>query len=119
LTGPRVIRSAQRPVLTRPGGQPALQRLVDSEAGARALTVLSNDCGAGEAVRAHTHDVEEVLLVVSGSCEVGIDGTTATVSEGDAVVIPAGQPHSFRARQDGTRVLGILAGPDARTHYPG
>jgi quercetin dioxygenase-like cupin family protein len=41
----------------------------------------------------HRHDVEEVIVVLSGSCTARIGEETHTLSAGDACLIPAGTLH--------------------------
>ncbi|MCE9606278.1 MAG: cupin domain-containing protein [Planctomycetia bacterium] len=44
----------------------------------------------------HYHpNCEEILFVVSGSCENSYDGTTAPLAAGDTIVIPVGVKHNL------------------------
>ena len=62
-----IVRHGDRPVLVRGPGSPTLQRLVDRASGSNAVTILINNFTGGEAVREHTHEVEEVLLVTAAN----------------------------------------------------
>lgn len=107
-------------MLTRPHPLPTLQRLVDSTTGAHALTVLRNDLRAGEIVPEHRHDVEEVLVVVSGRCRVDAGGESAELHAGDAVTVPPHTLHGFRHAGTGPAgVIAVLAAPDALPLPPG
>lgn len=46
----------------------------------------------------HTNAVEHEQYVLRGAAEIGIGGETFDVEAGDAVFIPAGVPHWYRAR---------------------
>lgn len=49
-----------------------------------------------------THDVNELVTVVSGKLELELDGTWFAVEEGDEVFIPRGARHSVRNIHDRT-----------------
>ena len=52
---------------------------------------------AGQSNPAHVHpNCEEVLYVLSGSCEHMIGGRTVKLSAGDVIRIPEGVPHAAR-----------------------
>ena len=82
-----ILRGEDRPVLERGPGLPTLQRLVDRANGSDSITVLINHFTRGETVPAHTHHVEEVLLVIAGECTVNVDGRQKTARAGDVVIV--------------------------------
>jgi mannose-6-phosphate isomerase-like protein (cupin superfamily) len=43
----------------------------------------------------HVHDFDEILLVVSGSLLVRLDGENTRLGEGDFAWLAAGHPHTF------------------------
>jgi quercetin dioxygenase-like cupin family protein len=89
---------------------PSLQSLISAEAGATSLTVLINEVQPDETVPLHTHEVEEVLVVVDGSCEVTAGRTTLHAERGDAVIVPAGVRHGIsHAGTGAARVVAVLA----------
>jgi quercetin dioxygenase-like cupin family protein len=102
-----IIRSADRAVELRGGALPTLQRLVDRSVGSEAFTVLVNVASAGQAVQAHVHDVEEVLIVVDGEISAPVDCVGTTAAAGDIVRVPPGTEHTFQpsrpAFRPGTR----------------
>ena len=110
-----IVRHDDRPVLARGGGRPTLQRLVDRAGGSDTVTVLINVFTGNQAVPEHTHEVEEVLLVVAGECTVTLDGRPESVRAGDAVVVPPGRSHAIK-HDSGERcqVIAVLASADAQ-----
>lgn len=55
------------------------------------------DVDAGASIHEHSHDEEEVWHVVEGSLEITLDGERATVSAGNAAVVPSNTKHSVLA----------------------
>jgi putative monooxygenase len=108
-----IVRREDRPVLDRGPGLPTLQQLVDRENGSENVTILVNEFTAGETVPSHTHDVEEVLLVVTGECTVTVDGRVEPARQGDAVIVPAGALHSIgHGSAQPCTVVAVLGSPD-------
>jgi len=108
-----VVTAASRPPERRPPPLPTLQRLVDGTTGSTTTTILINKLAPDERVPAHVHDVEEILLVTAGRCEVAAGGFVVEVAAGDAVVVPADETHAFRQIGTGrAAVTAILASPD-------
>lgn len=62
----RVVRGKDHLPVVREHPLPPVQRLIDHASGAESLTILINELRAGEQVSEHSHEVEEVLLVMSG-----------------------------------------------------
>lgn len=71
---------------------------------------------AGVETEDHGHAVEQAAYHVSGSFEIVIDGTTSTLSAGDAYSIPANEPHSVRCTADGSYVLVTVVGAQGDGH---
>jgi quercetin dioxygenase-like cupin family protein len=112
-----VIRGADRVVELRGEALPTLQRLVDRSVGSEAFTVLVNVASAGQAVPAHVHDVEELLIVVDGEISASLDGVEIDAAAGDIVIVPPGTTHAFRHHgrsSDPARVIAVLGSPNAR-----
>jgi len=55
---------------------------------------------AGGSIPEHTNTVEHEQYVLRGSAEVSVGGEIFTASAGDAIFIPAGVPHWYRAGDD-------------------
>lgn len=110
-----IVRREDRAVQVRGSGLPTLQRLVDRAGGSQSVTVLVNVFTSGEVVPAHTHEVEEVLLVTAGECTVTIDGRPSPARAGDAVIVTPGAQHAIQHGGDGPcQVIAVLASPDVQ-----
>jgi quercetin dioxygenase-like cupin family protein len=59
----------------------------------------------------HTHDEEQIGLVVSGGCEFDLDGEVRTLGPGDIYHAPPGVPHGARAGEDGCVIVDMFAPP--------
>jgi quercetin dioxygenase-like cupin family protein len=59
----------------------------------------------------HTHDEEQMGLVVSGTCEFSLDGVQRTLAAGDIYHAPAGVPHGATAGPDGCVIVDLFAPP--------
>ncbi len=61
---------------------------------------------AGQSTQRHYHRLaEEIYLIVEGGGKMEIDGETAEVGVGDAILIPPGAWHELVAADDGVRLL--------------
>ena len=105
-----VIANEAVPVDRSPSGL-AIRHLVTTEQGSISLYAGEQWLEAGERVLLHTHPVEEVLIFTAGAGEVALGETTAPVSAGVTVHIPAGEIHGFRnTSEDRLRVYVIFPG---------
>lgn len=73
----------------------------------------------GSLTELHTHEVDEIYLVVTAGLEFDVetDSETVSVSSPASVRIPAGTPHRFLVREAAVSpcpLLGILVEPPAR-----
>jgi quercetin dioxygenase-like cupin family protein len=57
------------------------------------LAFLEERCAVGDRIPLHRHDVDELVVVVSGRAVYLLDGEHQDVGAGDVVFIPAGTPH--------------------------
>jgi quercetin dioxygenase-like cupin family protein len=55
---------------------------------------------AGQASLEESHDGEELVYVTRGALQIEAGGVEATLSPGDAFVVPAGTPHRYTADAD-------------------
>ncbi len=69
-------------------------KLMDGAAGARRLSLVRGWMQPGGRHSAHTHDVEEAVVFLSGRGEVDIAGRCITVGPGDRLHIPPHTVHS-------------------------
>ncbi len=61
----------------------------------------------------HTHDEEQMGIVVSGSGDFHLDGETRRVGPGDTYHAPPGVPHGLRAGAEGCVVIDVFSPPRA------
>ena len=64
----------------------------------------------GEAA-VHTHDEEQIGLIVSGSCEFELDGETRTLKPGDIYHAPPGVPHGARTGDEQVVIVDLFSPP--------
>ncbi|MCC6749422.1 MAG: cupin domain-containing protein [Deltaproteobacteria bacterium] len=75
------------------------------------------EAAAPSSVPEHSHFAEaEVLFVLSGKGEMGIEGTLTPVGPGQAIYIPAGASHSVRVESGPLKVVQVYVpgGPEQR-----
>lgn len=111
------IRDAERDIEEwRPGVRTLMY--VSASTGASQLVVFEQWCEPGHGAPLHIHAVEEVPRVLSGTALIQVSGDEATVSPGESVIIPAGQPHAFTNAGDTTlHTQAILASPIFEVQY--
>ena len=61
--------------------------------------------GPGTAIPLHTHNVEESVLILDGQATAEVDGERFDLEAGDATWVPAGVPHCFRNRGEGSMTI--------------
>ena len=97
--------SARRGGLT-PGRKESLTSLVNYQQGSvvsrtiinqRAGTVTLFAFDEGESLSEHTAPFDALLHVVEGKAQVTVGGKESVVRASEAIVLPAGRPHSVRA----------------------
>jgi len=113
-----VVRGRERPVQRRGAPWPPLQKLVNAETGATELALWINEVAAGEEVRRHSHDCEEVIYVAAGQLLATLGAESIELARGDALLVPTGQAHGFRNPGPGrTSVVAALGRADAQTFW--
>ncbi len=86
--------------------------LVSAANGASELCVFEQFCDPGRGAPIHTHEVEEVLIVLAGTAEITLGKARAMVTAGQSVTIAAGLRHGFVNTGAGVlHVQAILAAP--------
>jgi mannose-6-phosphate isomerase-like protein (cupin superfamily) len=90
-----VVRGAERPIQDRGRPWAPLQKTASAESGTTSVALWRNWARPGEQVRRHSHDVEEVILVVRGRMVATLGDETHQLESGDALVAPAGVVHGF------------------------
>src|SRR5688572_27785880 len=90
-----VIRQAELDLIATPGGN-AGAALATASRGAREVSVIKQRQAPGGLNPEHYHDREETLILLTGAIEVGQGERSDRLQPGDAVIVPAHQPHQIR-----------------------
>lgn len=64
------------------------------------VTLAQLHFGSGKSVQKHSHESEQVSLVLRGKVSFDIEGRTIEVSEGSMLFIPPNVPHGVTALED-------------------
>jgi quercetin dioxygenase-like cupin family protein len=75
--------------------------------GASESIVCSVKSPAGWRGKPHSHDREEIIVVLAGSGVVTLDGAPHDFTAGDAIVISAGTVHGMQAGADGMECITV------------
>ena len=83
--------------------------------------MLDNTFDGDQQVPPHVHEVEEVLVVIAGTCTFQIGDDSVIAGQGDAVIVPPHTQHGIgHTGQAHATVLAGLASPDVETpRFPG
>ena len=81
--------------------------LVGDESGAETTTIWEQWIEEGGHIPLHYHEVEEVLVILSGSLVVTLGDSTETVTAPATIVIPARQTHGVEF--NGSETIHLLA----------
>jgi quercetin dioxygenase-like cupin family protein len=71
--------------------------LAKSSLGAQSTTVHENIVGVDGFIPWHTHQVEEILILLEGEGECRTEGATERYQPGDVVIMPAQMLHTIRS----------------------
>ena len=71
------------------------QALLDHDSGARycSINYIKTPAGGGSPAGLHTHEVDQIFYILSGTMSVEIEGVQYDAGPGSLVVFPAGVPH--------------------------
>jgi mannose-6-phosphate isomerase-like protein (cupin superfamily) len=107
-------RDAAEPFTTADGS--TIRSLLDrSTAPVARQSLAEATIGPGEATVRHYHrDSEEIYYLVEGAGEMELDGESAPVAAGDAILSPPGAWHQIRARDSGPLRLLCMCAPPYR-----
>ena len=99
-----------------PAGERITQWLVDQSSAARSCTIsfIRTPAGSGSPAGLHTHAVDQLFYIISGTMSIEIAGQTSEAPAGTVVVFPAGVPHrNWNAGKEATTHLAInIPAPD-------
>jgi quercetin dioxygenase-like cupin family protein len=68
--------------------------LIDKEAGTVTLFAFDEQQGLSE----HTAPYDALVQIIEGKAEITISGRSRQVETGEAVILPANEPHSLKAK---------------------
>ena len=89
------VRPVDFDAIQKAAGERFTQRLLDHTNGARTCMVsyIQTPAGGGSPEGMHTHDVDQVFYVLSGTMSLEIAGEEMQAGPGTLVVFPSGVPH--------------------------
>jgi quercetin dioxygenase-like cupin family protein len=74
-------------------------------AGGREALVIHTRKEPGAATMAHSHDREEIVVILAGSGEFTVGDEAASVTAGDTIVVPAGEVHQLTVGDEAVEAL--------------
>jgi quercetin dioxygenase-like cupin family protein len=75
------------------------------------IGVIYVELEPGDVAETHTHDVDEILILLAGKSEVSVDNESHLLSSGGMVFIPKDVSHGFRnVGSETLRAVGIFDG---------
>ncbi|HEX2171395.1 MAG TPA: cupin domain-containing protein [Dehalococcoidia bacterium] len=71
------------------------QPLIDHKSGAKTCTIncIKTPAGGGSPAGMHTHAVDQIFYILSGTMSLEIEGKQYEAGPGSLVIFPAGVPH--------------------------
>jgi mannose-6-phosphate isomerase-like protein (cupin superfamily) len=87
--------------------------------GLHQLSVWRQNVAAGAATPPHRHDIDEVVLCLSGSGELHIDGAVHAFRGGETLVLPRESMHQIiNTGNVPLEIVGVFGGSPVKTHLP-
>jgi len=62
----------------------------------------------GEGLSEHTTPFDALVMIVDGTAEINIDGTSHVLQTGDSIIMPANIPHAIHAVEKFKMVLSMI-----------
>ena len=79
----------------------AYQIILSSEATGGAMSIVDSVCPPNSGPPRHVHkDADETFVVLTGECEIWIEGEAHYAGPGQSVFVPRGKEHTFRILGD-------------------
>ncbi|MFT4039218.1 MAG: cupin domain-containing protein [Thermomicrobiales bacterium] len=114
-----IIRHHQLRDIETPGGNTGAALATPSR-GATQVSVIRQRQQPGGANPLHTHDREEVLVMLAGEITIMLDGEAHAIAAGDTVIIPPRTPHHLANTGAATAEWLLIAPAGVRfTHADG
>jgi quercetin dioxygenase-like cupin family protein len=112
-----VVRAADIPEFELMGNH--MRGLATPSRGAAEVAVWRGVTEPGATTPPHTHDHEEVLVVLAGSGSASMDGEQVEVSPGDVLIVPPKTLHQLHGPAEGEPLDAIAVMPiGTRTFLP-
>jgi quercetin dioxygenase-like cupin family protein len=112
-----VVRAADIPEFELMGNH--MRGLATPSRGAAEVAVWRGVTEPGATTPPHTHDHEEVLVVLAGSGSANMDGEQVEVSPGDVLIVPPNKLHQLLGPAEGEPLDAIAVMPiGTRTFLP-
>ncbi len=106
-SGPRLVRSSQRPMLQNGWSRSQIESLGNPGIASRLEPLLvTMRCEGTSSSRLQTSNSEQFAMVISGSVMLELADGTHVLRRGDAITIPAGTPHRWENK--GTKDAQLL-----------
>ena len=87
--------------------------------GLQQLSVWRQSVAASAATPPHRHDIDEVVLCLSGRGELHIDGQVHTFRGGETLVLPRESMHQiFNVGDRPLEIVGVFGGSPVQTYLP-
>lgn len=98
MNGPIISRSASIADSRPPSDEPPTLSLaaLTPRLGSTDIAVIRQMAPAGIVGPAHSHDRDEIQIVLNGNLSVEADGNATTLEPGDALLVPAETVHQLR-----------------------
>ena len=74
----------------------------------RSGTVTLFAFGEGEGLSEHTAPYDALVHIIEGEAEITIGGSKNLLRAGEAIVLPAGSPHTVKARKQFKMLLTMI-----------
>ena len=94
-----ILRSDELQLIDTPGGNSSCGIATPSR-GATELSVIRQRQRPGGNNPAHTHDREEVMIMLRGAVSLTLDGEPRTLAAGDVAIIPPAVSHQIENHGD-------------------
>ena len=85
-------------------GSVVSKEIIKKESGT--VTLFAFDCGQG--LSEHTAPFDALVNVIEGQAEISISGKPFVVKEGEMIIMPANEPHSFQAMEKFKMLLVLI-----------
>ena len=89
------LRTVDQSAMAAAGDTRFAQWLLDHDSGGKhcSISFIKTPAGGGSPAGMHTHVVDQIFYVLSGTMNLEIEGKTYEAGPGTLVVFPAGVPH--------------------------